>query len=97
LKNFVFGKSSQSVSTIANCRVYAQFVNNTLIIISLTSKDDVVTSFVGTQVKIKVVINTPKPADVSEMRSFLGIVNHYAIFLPNLCVKGGEMGMHYVI
>jgi hypothetical protein len=25
---------------IANCRVYAQFVNNTLIIMSLTNKDN---------------------------------------------------------
>jgi hypothetical protein len=47
LKNFVFGKSSQSVSTIANCKIYTKVVNDTLIIMSLANKDDVVTSFVG--------------------------------------------------
>ncbi|XP_056008456.1 uncharacterized protein K02A2.6-like [Ostrea edulis] len=37
-----------------------------------------------TQAKIDAVINAPKPTNVSELRSFLGIVNYYARFLPNL-------------
>jgi hypothetical protein len=47
LKNFIFEKSSWSVSTITNCRINAQFVNDTLIVKSLTNKDDVATSFFG--------------------------------------------------
>jgi hypothetical protein len=43
LQNFVFGKSSWSVSMITNFRINAQFVNNTLIIVNLTNKVDVVT------------------------------------------------------
>jgi hypothetical protein len=47
LKNCIFGKSTWSVSTIANGRMNAQFVNDILIMMNLTNKDDVVTSFVG--------------------------------------------------
>jgi hypothetical protein len=36
-----------SVSTIASSRINAQFVKNTLMIMSLTNKDEIVTSFVG--------------------------------------------------
>jgi hypothetical protein len=46
LKNLIFGKIVGSVSTITNCIINAQFVNNTLIIVNLINKDDV-TSFVG--------------------------------------------------
>ena len=35
-------------------------------------------------VKVKAVVNAPDPKDVSELRSFLGIVNYYGKFLPNL-------------
>ncbi|XP_062606687.1 uncharacterized protein K02A2.6-like [Saccostrea cucullata] len=37
-----------------------------------------------TQSKIEAVVSAPKPKNVSELRSFLGIVNYYARFLPNL-------------
>ena len=37
-----------------------------------------------TQAKIEAVVDAPKPTNVSELRSFLGIVNYYARFLRNL-------------
>ncbi|KAL5018941.1 hypothetical protein ScPMuIL_004663 [Solemya velum] len=37
-----------------------------------------------TQEKIEAVVRAPQPTNVSELRSFLGIVNYYACFLPNL-------------
>ncbi|XP_062620772.1 uncharacterized protein K02A2.6-like [Saccostrea cucullata] len=37
-----------------------------------------------TQKKIEAVVNAPQPTNVSELRSFLGIVNYYARFIPNL-------------
>ena len=37
-----------------------------------------------TQKKIEAVVNAPKPSNVSELRSFLGIVNYYARFIHNL-------------
>lgn len=33
--------------------------------------------------KIEAVVNTPKPENVSQVRSFLGLVNYYNRFLPN--------------
>ena len=37
--------------------------------------------------KTKAVIEMPHPTDVSQLRSFLGMVNHYAKYLPNLSAK----------
>ena len=37
-----------------------------------------------TKFKIDVVLNCKQPANVTELRSFLGLVNHYHGFLPNL-------------
>ena len=35
-------------------------------------------------VKVKAIVDAPDPKDLSELRSFLGLVNHYSKFLPNL-------------
>ena len=37
-----------------------------------------------TQDKIEVVINAPKPENVTQLRAFLGLVNYFSHFLPNL-------------
>lgn len=37
-----------------------------------------------TEAKIDAVLNAPNPQNVQELRSFLGLVNYYAKFLPNL-------------
>lgn len=37
-----------------------------------------------TQKKIEAVVEAPQPTNVSELRSFLGMVNYYSRFLPNL-------------
>ena len=37
-----------------------------------------------TQEKVDAVINAPKPENVRRVRSFLGLVNYYHKFLPNL-------------
>ena len=34
--------------------------------------------------KVEAVVEAPDPRDISELRSFLGMVNYYAKFLPNL-------------
>ncbi|CAF3495196.1 unnamed protein product [Rotaria socialis] len=34
--------------------------------------------------KIKAIVNMPKPTNVSQLRSFLGMVTHYAKFIPRL-------------
>jgi hypothetical protein len=34
--------------------------------------------------KVKAIIDAPDPKDLSELRSFLGMVNYYGKFLPNL-------------
>ena len=36
-----------------------------------------------TQEKIEVVVSAPRPENVSQLRSFLGLVNYYNRFLPN--------------
>lgn len=37
-----------------------------------------------TNQKVKAVVDAPRPRDVSELRSFLGLLNYYGKFLPNL-------------
>ena len=34
--------------------------------------------------KVEAVLKAPRPCNVAEMRSFLGLVNYYNRFLPNL-------------
>ncbi|CAF4893525.1 unnamed protein product [Rotaria sp. Silwood1] len=34
--------------------------------------------------KTKAIMNVPKPTNITQLRSFLGIVNHYAKFIPKL-------------
>ena len=34
--------------------------------------------------KVKAIVDAPAPRDVAELRPFLGLVNYYAKFLPNL-------------
>ena len=34
--------------------------------------------------KVKAIMDAPAPRDVAELRSFLGLVNYYAKFLPDL-------------
>ncbi len=34
--------------------------------------------------KVSGVVDAPKPKDVTELRSFIGLVNYYAKFLPDL-------------
>ena len=40
-----------------------------------------------TKQKVKAIRESPEPQNVSELRSFLGIINYYAKFLPNLSTK----------
>lgn len=37
-----------------------------------------------TEGKVRAIKNAPAPADVSQLKSFLGLVNYYCKFLPNL-------------
>ena len=36
------------------------------------------------QQKVNAVINAPRPENVSQVRSFVGLINYYHNFLPNL-------------
>jgi len=40
-----------------------------------------------TKEKVKAIQEAPQPHNVAELRSFLGIINYYAKFLPNLSTK----------
>ena len=40
-----------------------------------------------TKDKVKAIQEAPQPHNVTELRSFLGIINYYSKFLPNLSVK----------
>ena len=40
-----------------------------------------------TQEKVRAIQEAPQPRNVSELRSFLGIINYYGKFLPNLSTK----------
>ena len=37
-----------------------------------------------TDFKVQAIKNAPAPMDVSQLKSFLGLVNYYCKFLPNL-------------
>jgi hypothetical protein len=37
-----------------------------------------------TQGKLEAIINAPAPTNISELRSFLGLLNYYGKFVPNL-------------
>eukprot|EP00079_Xenopus_tropicalis_P034355 XP_017948126.1 PREDICTED: uncharacterized protein K02A2.6-like [Xenopus tropicalis] len=37
-----------------------------------------------TETKLTAIVNAPSPSNVSELRSFLGLLNYYGRFLPNL-------------
>ena len=41
----------------------------------------------ATPEKVNAVVNAPQPKDVSELRAFLGLLNYYGKFLPNLAGK----------
>ncbi len=34
--------------------------------------------------KIEAIVNAPQPRNVQELRSFLGLLNYYGKFIPNL-------------
>ena len=34
--------------------------------------------------KVKAIVDAPPPQDVAQLRSFLGLINYYGKFLPNL-------------
>ncbi|XP_038116792.1 uncharacterized protein K02A2.6-like [Culex quinquefasciatus] len=37
--------------------------------------------------KVKAIVDAPRPKDVSQLKSFLGMINYYSKFVPNLSVK----------
>ena len=39
-----------------------------------------------TQEKVRAIINAPKPQNVSQLKAFLGLLNYYCKFLPNLAL-----------
>ena len=39
--------------------------------------------FKPTAEKVRVLVEAPLPKDVSQLRSFLGLINYYARFMPN--------------
>ena len=52
--------------------------------------------------KIQAIVESPKPVNISQLRSFLGMLNYYQTFLPNrsaklhgsttcIITKGGEV------
>lgn len=36
---------------------------------------------------MKAIVDAPRPKDVSQLKSFLGMVNYYSKFVPNLSVR----------
>ena len=45
--------------------------------------------------KIKAVQEAPKPQDMSQLRSFIGLVNHYNKFLPDAEEVGHDVCLRY--
>ena len=45
--------------------------------------------------KVKAIMNAPTPTDVSQLRSFLGLMNYYGKFLPNLSTVLAPL--HYLL
>ena len=41
--------------------------------------------------KVKAIRNAPRPENISQLRSFLGLVNYYRSFLPNLSTVLGPL------
>lgn len=44
-----------------------------------------------TKEKVNVIQEAPQPRNVTELRSFLGIINYYGKFLPNLSTKSAPL------
>lgn len=40
-----------------------------------------------TQQKVKAIQDAPTPTNITELRAFLGMLNYYAKFLPNLSTE----------
>ena len=38
----------------------------------------------ATDAKLKAIVDAPSPTNVTELRSFLGLLNYYGRFIPNL-------------
>jgi hypothetical protein len=56
LKNFVFWESSWGVSGVAKSRINTKFIQDTVVIVSLTNKDNVVTSFIFTVIRLYICV-----------------------------------------
>ena len=39
-----------------------------------------------TESKVRAIVDAPEPRNVGELRSFIGMVNHYGRFLPDLAI-----------
>ena len=62
---------------LSKCKFFQEFVDY---LGCIASKDGIHTS----KKKIKAMADVPAPTDVSELRSFLGMVNHYGKFVKSL-------------
>lgn len=41
--------------------------------------------------KVRAIVNAPEPKDVSQLKSYLGILNYYGRFIPNLSTEIHEL------